>query len=436
MPEAATLPGWPPDPSWASAPSTLSTALPATPVGRQLEWVCDAATRRPIGATELQAHVASPLLESDHLDAVLGRLAGANVDSYRAQPRSTNRQAYALLGGAGQAKYHLRISTDAAGRIAALDLTPVPGSWPEIGDRLRALAPRASFLAAEIDAAGRVRPVYGVAPSTPRPIGSAIFLYVLGALAHAIGQGRASWDEPLAVRDAWKADLRSPVGAVPDGAMLTLRQYADDAIFYGDSSAIDHLLGRLGRGAVEAQQVRFGHAQVGANLPFLTTREMTQLKLADYPRLGQGYVATDGPRARLGYLRDVVARLPRPAAEGWPVAGEPRFTDSVEWFAAPGDVTRAFLGLSRQAAELPAVGDVLAQQGTAALGLDARRWPVGWSMGGAEPGVVSENFLAKTAGRTFVVSMMVSDPERPLDLAATRAELLAAGAGAFELLAH
>ena len=433
MPEAATLPGWPPD------PSTVHTALPTTPVGRQLRWACDAATRLPISAAELQAHVARPLLAQDGIDDLLGKLDGTTLDSYRAQPRSASRQAYALLSAGGRSRNHLRISTDAAGRIAELELTAVPGSWPEISDRLLALAPQASFLAAELDSTGQIRPIYGIAPTTPRPIGSAIFLYVLGALAHAVEQGRASWDEPLAVRDAWKADLNSPVGVVPDGAMLTLRQYADDAIFYGDSSAIDHLLGRLGRGAVEAQQVRFGHAQIGANLPFLTTREATQLKLADYPRLGQGYVAIDGPRAKLGYLREVVAPLPRPAAEGWPADGgrpEPRFADTVEWFAAPADVTRAFLGLSRQAAKLPEVGDVLAQQGTAALGLDAGHWPVGWSMGGAEPGVVSENFLARTAGRTFVVSLMVSDPKRPLDLAATRAELLASGVGAFELLAR
>lgn len=416
MSEAATLPG--------PAPATL----PGTPVGRQLDWLCQAASRPPLSETELQAHVARPFLASGGFEAVLGRLAGASVESYRALPRSANHTAYALLDG----PTHLKLSTDAAGRISALELTPVPTSWPELGDRLRALAPRTSFLAAEVFADRQVRPVYAIAPTSPRPIGSAIFLYVLGALAHAVDQGRAAWDEPLAVRDAWKADLRSPVGMVPDGAMLTLRQYADDAIFYSDSSAIDHLLGRLGRGAVEAQQVRFGHAQIGANLPFLTTREMAQLKVADYPRLGQGYVATDGPRAKLGYLREVVARLPRPAGDEWSV---PRFADSVEWFASPTDVAKAFAGLGRQAASLPEVGDVLAQQGTAALGLDAGRWPVGWSMGGAEPGVVSENFLARSGGRTFVVSLMASDPHNPLDLSSTKAALLATAAGAFRLLA-
>lgn len=441
MRSAAMLPGWPFDRSDVGVPGDRRPAtLPSTPVGRQLGWLSAASTRLPIADAELRAHVAGSLLDRVPVNDLLRQAAGTaglRVDSFRAQPRRAERQAFGLLTGADRGRHHLALRTDAAGRIASLRLTPVPRSWPELSDRLRALAPRTSFLAAEIDREGRLRPVYGVAPTTPRPIGSAIALYVLGALAHGVGQGRLDWDEPLAVREQWKADLDSAIGATADGTMLPLRRYAEGAIFASDSSAIDHLVGRLGRGAVEAQQVRFGHAQVGANLPFLTARELTQLKVADYPRLGQGYVATDGARARLGYLRDLVNPLPRPAADGWLAGGgqpAPRFADSVEWFASPTDLCRAFIGLSRQAAELPTVSEVLGQQGTSALGLDAARWPVGWSKSGAEPGVVSENFLARTAqGRTFVVSLMVSDPSRPLDLGATRSALLAAGAGAFDL---
>ncbi|MFB9319613.1 serine hydrolase [Cryptosporangium minutisporangium] len=397
-----------------------SPLLPSTPVGRQVQWLCEVSHRAPISDAELRAHTSLPSVSTPP---------GLRVESFRAQPRQAERRAYAVLRDADGDRHHLMLETDAAGRIRALRFTPIPRSWAELGDTVRGLAPRASFLASEIDRDGQIRPVYGVAPTTPRPIGSAMALYVLGALAHAAGQGRLRWDEPLAVRDAWKTDLTSSVGSVPDGTMLALRRYADDAIFSGDASAIDHLLGRLGRGAVEAQQVRFGHAQIGANLPFLTARETTQLKT--HPHVGEEYLATDGPRERLGYLRDVVAHLPRPT--GFP--DEPRFTDSVEWFASPADVCRAFAGLVRQATTQPAVGAVLGQQGTASLGLDVGRWPVGWSKGGAEPGVVTENFLAGTpSGRTFAVSLMVTDPDRPLDVDATRAVLRACAAGAFTLL--
>ncbi|MFG1920340.1 hypothetical protein [Cryptosporangium sp. NPDC048952] len=398
-----------------------SPLLPSTPVGRQLQWLCEVSLRLPIPESELRAHTSLP---------TLGLPAGLHVESFRAQPREAERRAFAVVRDAVGDRHHVILRTDAAGRIRSLRFTPVPGSWAQLSDQIAGLAPRASLLAAEIDRSGQVLPVHGVEPGVARPIGAAAVLYVIGALAHAVGQERMRWDEPLAVRDVWKSDLRSPIGALPDGAMLSLRRYADDAIFSGDASAIDHLVGRLGRGAVEAQQVRFQHAQIGANLPFLTTREASQLKM--HPRVSEEYLATDGPRARLEYLRDVVAHLPRPTE--WP--DEPRFTDSVEWFASPADVVRAFAGLLAQADEQPVLGAVLGQQGTASLALDAGRWPVGWSKGGVEPGVVTENFLARTQdGRTFAVSLMVSDPDRPLDVDATRAVLRASAAGAFALLA-
>lgn len=397
-----------------------SPLLPSTPVGRQLEWLAEVSTRLPITDAELRSHTSLPSLPLP---------AGLHVESFRAQPREAERRAFAVVRDAVGDRHHVILRTDAAGRIHSLRVTPVPGSWAQLSEQIAGLAPRTSLLAAEIDRAGRVRPIHGVEPSVARPIGAAAVLYVVGALAHAVGQGRMRWDEPLAVRDAWKTDLRSPIGRLPDGTMHSLRRYADDAIFSGDASAIDHLVGRLGRGAVEAQHVRFQHAQIGANLPFLTTREATQLKT--HPQVSAEYLATDGPRARLEYLRDVVAHLPRPTE--WP--DEPRFTDSVEWFASPADVTRAFAGLLTLAEEQPVLGAVLGQQGTASLALDAGRWPVGWSKGGVEPGVVTENFLARTQnGRTFAVSLMVSDPDRPLDVDATRAVLRACATGAFTLM--
>ena len=398
-----------------------SPLLPSTPVGRQLHWLCDVSHRLPISDAELRAHTSLPSLRLPP---------GLRVESFRAQPREAERRAYAVVRDVVGDRHHVILRTDAAGRIRSLRVTPIPHSWAELAERISALAPRASFLAAEISRDGAVLPVYDVDSTTPRPIGSAMTLYVLGALAHAVGQGRLSWNEPLAVRDEWKTDLRSPIGKLPDGTMVPLRRYADDAIFSGDASAIDHLVGRLGRGAVEAQQVRFEHSRIGANLPFLTAREAVQLKV--HAPMAEEYVATDGPRERLEYLRDVVAHLPRPTT----LPTEPRFADSVEWFASPADVARAFAGLLAQAEQQPEIGAVLGQQGTASLALDAGRWPTGWSKGGIEPGVVTENFLARTqSGRTFTVSLMVSDPDRPLDVDAVRATLRACAAGAFGLLA-
>ncbi len=54
---------------------------------------------------------------------------------------------------------------------------------------------------------------------------------------------------------------------------------------------------------------------------------------------------------------------------------------------------------------------------------------------GSEPGVLSRGYLATTAdGRTFVVSMMISDPAASVSDTDHVAELLALGSGAFQLM--
>ncbi|MDT0320224.1 serine hydrolase [Streptomyces millisiae] len=411
---------------------------PDTPVGRQLAWLLDAARRLPVPEAEARAHLAPALFESlgvaglnDMLRAAAGH-GTLRLDSYRAQrePRAGS-EAYALLTGAGTR--HAVLVTDGSGALAAVYLSPLPVSWAEIDRRIAALGPRASFLAAEIDGTGRCRPVHGLAAEVPRPMGSAVKLYVLGALADAARGGRASWDEPLAVREEWRAP-GGPVWDLPVGATPTLREYAEHMIFHSDNSATDHLIGRLGREAVEAQQGRLGMTSPRANVPLLATRELTVLKTVDYPRHADAYTALDGA-GRRAYLDRVVAGLPVPGTS-W---SEPRHVDSVEWFATPGDLCRALAGLWRQAGgdqgQEP-VHQALSLMGTRILGLDPTAWPVGWFKGGAEPGVLSRTFLARTAdGRTFAVSVMVSDPERNVGGAAAVSELLALLAGAFRLLA-
>ncbi|MEO3750440.1 serine hydrolase [Streptomyces sp. B6B3] len=420
------------------ATATAAAAPPDTPVGRQLTWLLDASHRLPLTEREIGAHLTPALLDAvggapgfNDLLADAAGDDGLRLDSYRSQqaPRD-GVEAYALATG-GPGRSHLVLVTDASGALAALTLTPLPESWAELDERLRAVAPDVSFLAARVDPAGECHPVHALAPDTARPIGSAFKLYVLGALAEAVRAGSASWDEPLAVRDEWKAP-GGPVADLPAGTRLTLREYADHMIFHSDNSATDHLMHRLGRDAVEAQQTRFGMADPAANEPFLGTRELTQLKAVDYPRHADAYVALDEADRR-AYLAEVLAGLPVPDA-GW---DEPRHVDSVEWFASPADLCRALGGLSDQAAAPGGqpVDDALSLMGTRILGLDAEAWPVGWFKGGSEPGVMSRTFLAGAAtGETYVVSAMASDPARDVTDAAGVAELLALSAGAFALV--
>jgi hypothetical protein len=425
-------------PASAATARTVAAEPPDTPVGRQLTWLLDASRRLPVPAEEVRAHLSPALWESIGADGLNGMLrtaagpGGLRLDSYRAQrePRAGS-EAYALLTGV--LRHHLVAVTDPSGALAAVRLTPLPRSWPEVDERLRALAPRVSFLAAEVDRAGRCVPVHGLAPEVARPMASAVKLYVLGALARAIRSGAVSWEERLALREEWRSP-GGPLAELPAGTDLTVRQLTEHMIFHSDNTATDHLLARIGRRAVEKQFTRFGMADPRANVPLLATREVTLLKTVDYPRHADAYAALDA-EGRRTYLAEVVAGL-RLTGTSW---REPRHVDTVEWFGSPADVCRALAGLRHLAGAegLAPVGEALSSMGTRPLGLDEARWPVGWFKGGAEPGVLSRSFLAQAAdGRTFTLSVMVSDPARNVSGATAVAELLALSAGALELMAN
>ncbi|WP_405802825.1 serine hydrolase [Streptomyces sp. NBC_01187] len=425
-------------PATAPASPARQEQPPKTPVGKQVSWLLDASKRLPVPEAEVREHVSAALLEKlggvDGFNAELGKAAGPDglrLDSFRSQrtPRDSS-EAYALLDGE-DGRHHAVVVTGEQDDLAALHLTALPGSWSELDERLRKVAPDVSFLAAEVNKQGRCRTLHGLAPKTPRPIGSAFKLYVLGALAKAVREGRASWDQRLPVREEWKSVGGGPVSELAAGTKLTLRQYADHMIFYSDNSATDHLMHRIGRKAVEAQQTAFGMADPRANRPLLLTRELAQLKSADYPRHADAYTAM-GEQDRRRYLTDEVSKLPVPGST-WE---QPRHINSVEWFARPDDICRAFSGLRDQAGSggQKPVDTSLSLMGTRTLGLDTDAWPTGWFKGGSEPGVISRNFMVESAsGNTYVVSMSVSDPKENVSNSDKAAELLALSAGAFEL---
>ncbi len=166
------------------------------------------------------------------------------------------------------------------------------------------------------------------------------------------------------------------------------------------------------------------------NRPFLTTRALFLLKGADYPRLAKRYLSLDRSR-RYRYLATTVARTPLGQVKVW---NTPRDIDRLEWFGSPGDVCRAFAGLS--ALNTPPLGEAMSAN-DAGLLLDPKAWPTVWHKGGSEPGVLSMGYLARdAAGRTYVVTALTGDPRTALDENSAGAELLALVRGSFAMLAE
>lgn len=257
----------------------------------------------------------------------------------------------------------------------------------------------------------------------PLAIGSIFKLWVLAELAHQIREGAVTWDEPLPVQ----ADLRSnPAGQVfqlDDGDTLSLREYAEAMISISDNTATDHLIGRLGREAVETAVVRAGVAQPELNRPLLATRELFWLKyLADPPNPPDWNTAdTEGRRAILAGLDGTTVPWvldPTLAsasnAEGLP-QDRPRNLE-IEYFASSRDLCHTLIHLDELASTpgLEPVGGILSINPGAQL--DPDTWTEVRFKGGSEPGVFALAWwLARDDGRRFVVTGVLNDPDTALD---------------------
>ncbi|MGP4093606.1 serine hydrolase [Nonomuraea sp. KM90] len=411
-----------------TAPTTATTAAPGvpdTPVGRQLGWLLEATARTPIPESELAGHFAAGFLKKippAQVNQVLAGFTGMRLERLL-QSRDTALAARVVVGTAA---FEVVLSVDAAGLIDGLLFRPpAPRSWAEADERLRAASPQAGFLAAELTADGRCRPVHGLAADQARPLGSMFKLYVLGAVAERVRSGAFGWDTELTITPELKSLPSGELQDRPDGSKVSVLEAAKLMISISDNTATDLLVHKVGRKAVERTMRAWG-ARDKRNVPLLTTRELFVLKGVDYPRHAKRYLSlsTAGRRA---YLDRVVAKAPLSEFEPWTA---PRELDTVEWYASPADICRAYAGLVKLGD--PRIGEAMSIS-DAGLGLDRAQWPTVWFKGGSEPGVSDLGFLARTSGgRTYVVTTMAVDPKAPIKQQ-TGPEQLAVARGAFTL---
>ncbi|HEY6314676.1 MAG TPA: serine hydrolase [Streptosporangiaceae bacterium] len=430
------------------SPVFISRTVPDAPVGGQVTWFLRAVADVPW----------SPQLIRAHFDAgFLAQLSPADINSDTASlaeevPTSgasligvlwqdPARYPYSLLAVAsfGGQQMTVNIAVDMAGLISGLQLSayqPAPGSWAQADRDLAGLAPDASLLAARVSPGGVCTPVHQVAAAAARPLASMFKLFVLGALAHQIAAGRVSWDQDLTVTGALKSAGEVGPGYlqyVPAGTRVPVWQTATQMISISDNTAADMLIHLVGRSAVQAQDRQWS-AHAALNVPFLTTRELFLLKYVD-PGLADQYLRL-APGQRAAFLASAVDSLPLSQAQlqNLPYA-LPADIDTLEWFASPNDICRAFAGLQQLAAQpaLAQLGSVLSAN-NGGIGLDPAQWPTIWFKGGSEPGVLTLGYLGtNNKGQTFVVVAMLSDPAAVLSSSAVTG-LLAIVQGAFELL--
>ena len=286
----------------------------------------------------------------------------------------------------------------------------------EIIGKLKALHGRTSLAVYRLDGAGP-RLLHGLEPDVPLAIGSTFKLYVLGALVQEAAAGRVPWERVVRLERGLESLPSGVLQSWPVGTPLTVQTLASEMISISDNTAADHLLRLLGRPAVEAVQKTMGHATPERNLPFLSTRELFQLKAKGHAERISAFLARDAA-GRRAYLDDSLARM-QPAEITDIELHVPAAIDRLEWFASTADLCRAMDWLrvrtageaNRRAAPARAILAI-----NPGVELDGKTWTYVGYKGGGEPGVLNMTWLlGRRDGAWFAVSASWNDPAQTVD---------------------
>ena len=418
--------------------TAAASSLPTTPVSRQARWFLAALDHLPIPAGTVRAHFDSTFLAqvtTPQLNAALQQIGPLRLVAISSSTPST------LVFTAVETsptEVTVHISVDGQGLIDGLLLTPTAASsWAGVDTEVRSVAPTAHLLVAELNKTGGCEPLHAIDPSAPAPLGSAFKLYVLDALAGAIASGRVRWGQEMTVTDQVKSLPSGELQNDPAGTKVSVLKVATNMISISDNTAADMLIGLVGRVAVEAATRSAGMADPSLDVPFLTTRELFILKLADWPHLAARYLALS-PGNKQAFLTNTVD--PTKPTSSLVATGPwtaPRDVNSIEWFASADDMCQVYSSLFA-AAQRPRLSDVaqVLEVNDGGIGLPPAQWKSVWFKGGSEPGVLTLNYLATTqTGRTFVVSVLTENAHAPIPETSAAISLLGAIKGAFELAA-
>ncbi len=162
---------------------------------------------------------------------------------------------------------------------------------------------------------------------------------------------------------------------------------------------------------MERAQGAWGHGSPDVNVPFPTTRELFQLKVASAELQERWQTGDDAEqRAVLTELAD--RALPEVEA----FTGDPLRPDVLEWYASPQDVCRVLARLHQRA--IASGGEPLRAALATNPGVpDAEgRWDLILFKGGSEPGLLAASWLVDAGdGEPQVVVGSVLDPDKPVD---------------------
>ncbi len=354
---------------------------------------------------------AIPPAQLKTLSASLVAQFGPAVEVALLDPREGTRAALEIRFERGIAKGGIALDPASDNRVSELvftsvDSLPVEGDTPEkIAADLAALPGTVNAWFGPLDGGD---PVISIAPGTPLALGSTFKLYVLAALAEDVKAGKRQWYDVVPLTE--KSFPSGKLQDWPQGAPLTLHTLAGLMISISDNTATDQLITLLGRERILDLMRYSGHADPGANDPFLNTRELFQLKGGDPAQLA-AYQAGDAA-ARAAILAGLGAKPVTLEAINAAFASGPKALD-VEWLASPRDLAGLFAHM-RTAAD-PGAFEIMAINPSATPAIRAKWDYIGFK-GGSEPGVLNLTWLLRDkAGAWHMLTLGWNNPSASLD---------------------
>lgn len=426
-PAATTVPTTSGATTTTTGPTASSLTTTAPPSGRnesavdaRFEWLAEVLEAGELTESEYRATFTSDFISNvpyeqfvEVVDQIASLGTGWTVGEFESREGLT---AVALIvSGKGQAvRADISLESVVPHRISGLLLQPAePPTLEDPPSDLESAAARLGELGtvemAVMEVAdGACEPVFESGEGSPSPVGSAIKLYVLAAVADTVASGGLAWDDDIPISEEHKS---IPTGVMQDeeeGTTFSLREMAEAMIAISDNTATDHLINLVGREAVEQALADYGMAEPGLNIPFMNTMELTALKLGPASGLATQWLEA-GEASRRGILEQISDITPAdiPLAE----FNRPLMPDQIEWFATPADMCRVLMRLDD-------LGEPLTQILTINPGIpdEEELFEVVAFKGGSEPGLVSMNWLVERPdGRRFVVAGSVVNAEEDFD---------------------
>ncbi|HBS28452.1 MAG TPA: hypothetical protein DEB06_03150 [Phycisphaerales bacterium] len=350
----------------------------------------------------------------------------------------------------------VRVEEDEPHRIdlLALDAAPQPrpggyDGWAVLDADLSTMGVAAGFSAWEVREDGSLRLLNRWRGDRLMSIGTASTLFVVGATADAVREGRARWDQTLAVESALVSVPPGRFAGFVGDEAPPVGEFTRAALAERDATASDHLLLRVvGREGAEARLRRTreealrvtgadeaarARAMAAPMAPFLSIHELFKIKCTVDGFLVKEFAeATEVERRALLAPGGAVAES---VAESQFVAAwrKPQDVLKVGWLATPDEMSIELARLWTLSREEGMDGLRYALGPAEGEAFDQRVWRSVAAVRGGEPGSIATAWVAERVdGRVFVVAMIVNDEWKPLDPRPAQRILL----GVFGLLAR